>query len=133
MVAELSLADAWSMLGSNDQAVLIDVRSAAEWNFVGIPSLDSLGRSPRLVEWTTFPTGQPNPDFLTNAADGLEQDQPVLFLCRSGVRSGAAARAFDAVGFSSTFNVSAGFEGDLDNDGHRRGGWKHEGLPWVQA
>ena len=121
------------MLESDDRAVLIDVRTTAEWTFVGVPSLEQLGRSPRLVEWTTFPGGQPNPDFLINATDGLETDQPVLFLCRSGARSDAAARALDAAGFSNTFNVTAGFEGDLGVDGHRRGGWKHEGLPWVQG
>lgn len=133
MVAELSLADAWSVLEADDRAVLIDVRTTAEWSFVGVPSLDRLGRSPRLVEWTVFPSGQPNPDFLADATDGLHRDQAILFLCRSGVRSKAAARAFDAAGFSNTFNVSAGFEGDLGPDGHRRGGWKHEGLPWVQG
>lgn len=121
------------MLESDERSVLIDVRTTAEWNFVGIPSLDSLGRSPRLVEWTTFPAGQPNADFMANATDGLEPDQNVLFLCRSGARSLAAARAFDAAEFTATFNVTAGFEGDLDGEGHRGGGWKNEGLPWVQG
>lgn len=133
VVANLSLEDAWSLLASDDRAVLIDVRTSAEWNFVGIPVVDGIGRELRLVEWTTFPAGTPNPDFLAVATADLELDQPVLFLCRSGARSDAAARAFSAAGFTRTFNVTAGFEGDLDEVGHRVGGWKHEGLPWRQG
>lgn len=133
MVANLTLDEAWNMLTSDERSVLIDVRTAAEWNFVGTPVLDEIGRELRLIEWITFPAGTPNPDFLASATAGLDPDAPVLFLCRSGARSDAAARAFDAAGFSSTYNVTAGFEGDLGADGHRRGGWKHEGLPWRQG
>ena len=133
MVAELSLADAWSILEADDRAVLVDVRTSAEWNFVGVPTVGELERDVRLVEWITFPGGGPNPEFLTAASADLDRDQPVLFLCRSGARSEAAARVFDAAGFTQTYNVTAGFEGDLDGDGHRGGGWKHEGLPWRQG
>ncbi len=133
MVANLTLDEAWSMLTSDERSVLIDVRTAAEWNFVGIPVLDDVGRELRLVEWTTFPGGSPNPDFMATATADLDVETPVLFLCRSGARSDAAARAFDAAGFTATYNVVAGFEGDLGADGHRHGGWKHEGLPWRQA
>lgn len=133
MVAEISLEEAWNLLGSDERAVLIDVRTVAEWNFVGVPVLDDVGREVRLVEWNTFPAGTPNPDFLATASAGLDLDQPILFLCRSGARSAAAAQAFERLGFSDTHNVTAGFEGDLDQHGHRSGGWKHEGLPWRQG
>ena len=133
MVATLSLEEAWSLLSSDERAVLIDVRTTAEWNFVGVPVVDDTGRELRLVEWNTYPDGVRNPDFLTAASADLEPDQPILFLCRSGARSDAAARAFDAAGFTQTFNVTAGFEGDLDEGGHRQSGWKHQGLPWRQG
>ena len=132
MVAELSLNDAWSMLADNPNAALIDVRTQAEWNFVGVPALESIGKDVRLVEWIGFPGGQPNPNFLAEATAGLDPAQPVLLLCRSGARSDAAARALDGKGFARTYNVVAGFEGALDYGGHRYGGWKHEGLPWRQ-
>ncbi len=133
MVANLTLDEAWNMLTTDERAVLIDVRTVAEWNFVGVPVLDGIGRELRLVEWITYPGGGPNPDFLATATTGLDPDTPVLFLCRSGARSDAAAKAFDASGFTTTYNVVAGFEGDLDGAGHRHGGWKHEGLPWRQG
>lgn len=133
MVVNVSLAQAWELLESDDRAVLIDVRTMAEWNFVGVPVLDDIGCELRLVEWSTFPSGAPNPDFLATATADLEPDQPILFLCRSGARSDAAARAFESLGFGNTYNVTDGFEGHLDEAGHRMGGWKHEGLPWRQG
>ncbi len=133
MVAELSLDEAWAMLTNDAGATLIDVRTAAEWQFVGVPDLTSIGKEARLVEWIGFPGGQPNPRFLADASSGLDTDAPVLLLCRSGARSEAAARVLTAEGFTAAYNVVAGFEGDLGPDGHRSGGWKHEGLPWRQS
>lgn len=130
--SELSLDDAWTMLSENPDAQLIDVRTVAEWNFVGVPDLSSLGKPLRTVEWTRFPGGDPNPTFVDEAADGLRSDQPLLLLCRSGVRSRAAALALEGHGFAEVYNVTAGFEGDLDDDGHRHGGWKDR-LPWRQS
>jgi rhodanese-related sulfurtransferase len=132
--SEIALNEAWSLLESDERALLIDVRTKAEWNFVGVPDLLSIDKQVRLVEWTRFPDGSPNPDFLTEAIAGVAEDQPVLFLCRSGVRSLAAAKAFEEAGFSTTFNVTAGFEGDLKTDGcgHRHDGWK-DFLPWKQT
>lgn len=132
MIPELSLEAAWDMLSSNPSAVLIDVRTQAEWNFVGVPDLRSIDQELQLVEWITYPEGSPNPDFVAQAAAGLDTQQPVLLLCRSGARSLAAAEALSAAGFSTTYNVVAGFEGDLDAEGHRHGGWK-DALPWRQG
>lgn len=130
--SEISLEDAWSMLADNPDATLIDVRTAAEWNFVGLADLSSIGKEVRVIEWNRFPDAQPNPDFVAQAGAGLDQDQPVLLLCRSGARSRSAAQAMGAAGFSKLFNVTAGFEGDLDAEGHRHGGWK-DNLPWRQS
>ncbi len=133
MVAQLTLDQAWKLMSDDPTAVLIDVRTEAEWNFVGVPVLDSADRHPRFVEWTSFPGGARNDDFVTAAAGGLDPNQPVLFLCRSGARSQAAAEAFEAAGFQSTHNIIEGFEGDKGPDGHRVGGWKHAGFPWTQG
>jgi len=127
--------EAWEMLESNPDAVLIDVRTQPEWRFVGVPALQSLRRNPVLVEWIHYPDGSPNPAFVDQVRDAAgSDDKPMLFLCRSGVRSAAAARAMTAAGYTRCYNVAQGFEGDKDPGGHRGhvGGWKVAGLPWAQ-
>jgi rhodanese-related sulfurtransferase len=130
---------AWDTLQSDPQAQMIDVRTAAEWNFVGVPDLDGLGRQVHCVEWQSFPSGTPNPSFVAQArqalaASGAGPDTPVLLLCRSGARSRAAAIALTAAGYGACFNIAHGFEGDRDTQGHRGSvaGWKAAGLPWRQ-
>ena len=130
-VGEMTLAEAWQTLTSEPEAILIDVRTLAEWNFVGVPEISDTGCELRFVEWITFPHGAPNPQFVAEAGRELQADQPILLLCRSGARSLAAAAALEAAGFTNTHNVVAGFEGDPDGNGHRHGGWKDE-LPWTQ-
>lgn len=127
----VDLDKTWEALSSDSNAVLVDVRTQAEWSFVGTPDLTQLGKQVRLVEWTMYPGGNPNPHFVDQATDGLDPSQPIYLVCRSGARSMAAAQALEAAGFSSTFNVAPGFEGDLDDEGHRHGGWK-DSLPWRQ-
>lgn len=120
------------MLSSDDAATLIDVRTTAEWNFVGVPDLSEVGKQVRLVEWSRYPDGSANDRFVEQATEDLAADQPLLLLCRSGARSRAAAQTLEAAGFPRVYNVTAGFEGDLDGGGHRHGGWK-ERLPWRQS
>ena len=130
---EISVHDAYQLLVEDPAAVLVDVRTPQEWNLVGIPVLDAIGKQARMVMWTAYGSGTPNPDFVEQATGGLDPSTPLLFLCRSGVRSQRAAAAAVAAGFTTTYNVSEGFEGDLDADGHRTTGWKHAGLPWRQG
>lgn len=130
---EISVHDAYQLLVEDPAAVLVDVRTPQEWNLVGIPVLDAIGKQARMVMWTAYGSGTPNPDFVEQATGGLDPSTPLLFLCRSGVRSQGAATAAAAAGFTTTYNVSEGFEGDLDADGHRTTGWKHAGLPWRQG
>ncbi len=125
---DLSVNDAAALMAERADAVLIDVRTMAEWNWVGVPDIDRT----RFVQWVTWPGGQPNPDFLTEASKDLDPSQPLLMLCRSGARSAAAASALTAAGFIEVYNVTEGFEGDLDAAGHRTGGWRGAGLPWRQ-
>ncbi|HEV2650167.1 MAG TPA: rhodanese-like domain-containing protein [Rhizomicrobium sp.] len=132
---DLSAAEAWELLRSDPKARLIDVRTTAEWNFVGLPDLSPLGQEAALIEWQMFPTMQPNPQFVAAASAGADKDAPVLFLCRSGARSRSAAIALTAAGFGRAYNIAGGFEGDLDDERHRghRNGWKAAGLPWKQS
>jgi len=116
-------------------AVLIDVRTTAEWAFVGVPHLGELGREAVLIEWVEFPDMSPNQNFVEAAKQAAPNPgAPVFFLCRSGQRSAMAARAMTDAGYAKAYNVSGGFEGDKNQDGHRAtlNGWKVAGLPWVQ-
>jgi rhodanese-related sulfurtransferase len=127
---------AWKILDEHKPAILIDVRTRAEWNYVGLPDLDTLGKKPALIEWQVFPSMQPNPEFVAALSGALpDRDTALLFLCRSGVRSAAAAKAMTAAGYSTCLNVSDGFEGPLDVTAKRgtAGGWKAAGLPWRQT
>ena len=132
--------EAWALLQSDPTAQLVDVRTAAEWTFVGVPDLGQVGRKAILVEWQVYPAMGRNASFEDGVAErlraaGATTTTPVLFLCRSGARSQAAARAMTAKGFTKCLNVAGGFEGDVDADRHRgrTNGWKASGLPWAQT
>ena len=132
--------EAWELLKSDPAAQLVDVRTAAEWTFVGLPDLSSIGRSVILVEWQSFPAMSRNPQFESAVSEKLKaadvsSDTPIAFICRSGGRSQAAAAAMTAAGFAKCFNIVGGFEGDLNTAKHRgeTSGWKSSRLPWVQT
>lgn len=126
---------AWAMLEKEPDAAIVDVRSEAEWAFVGIPDLSSLGKKPLLLSWLKYPGMVRNDRFESDLdAQGLLKDKPILFLCRSGQRSRSAAIAMTALGYSACYNVANGFEGDPDA-ARQRGkvnGWKASQLPWIQ-
>lgn len=137
---DLDPQEAWEMLSADPVAQLVDVRTLAEWNFVGLPDLGSLGRRVHCVEWQSFPSGALNAAFAEETAKALSaagagSDAPILLLCRSGSRSRAAAIALTAAGFHKAFNIAGGFEGDLDGKRHRGTSlsWKAAGLPWRQS
>lgn len=133
---EIGVSDAWRLLQEDPDAVLLDVRTLAEWQFVGLPDLSSVGRRTVTVEWQQFPSGQPNPDFLGQIQGaGIKPDQTVLCLCRSGQRSLHAARLLTQAGYGKAYNITEGFEGRPDGEGHRGTveGWKAAGLPWRQG
>lgn len=119
--------EAWKLVEA-EVAILVDVRTEEEVRFVGgVP--DAVN-----VEWAVLPQMRTNPDFLEELAEHAEPEQVVLFLCRSGQRSAAAARAATAAGYAHAFNIAEGFEGPLDAEQRRGtvGGWRFHGLPWVQ-
>lgn len=139
-VDEVDVASAWNVLQANSRAQLIDVRTRAEWTYVGIPDLGPLGRRTVLIEWQTFPDQSVDLRFAERLANelqalGVQVDDDLFFICRSGSRSLAAAKVMAASGYRACHNVSEGFEGPLDDARHRgtQIGWKAIGLPWQQA
>lgn len=142
---DISCHEAWWKLCEEPACELVDVRTRAEWNFVGVPDLSSISKSTLLVEWLGFPDPSPIPDFAARLKDALrsvsdsgesaeKRSGDLLFLCRSGTRSRAAAMAAADAGLGRCFNVMEGFEGPVDSSGHRCSieGWKVAGLPWRQ-
>lgn len=121
--------EAWEVLQQSPGARLVDVRTKAEWDWVGrVPNAIE-------IEWQTYPGSQPNPHFVDQLKKQLPTEGIVLFMCRSGVRSSAAATAATEAGYASCYNVLGGFEGDKDANNHRStvNGWRKAGLPWVQG
>ena len=137
---EIGCRVAFDTLNEREDAVLIDVRTDAEWAYVGLPDLGASRGGMLTQSWQLFPTMQVDPGFADALHARLEgagvgKDARLMFLCRSGVRSLAAARAMTALGYHDSWNVTHGFEGDPDGERHRGriNGWKADGLPWVQS
>jgi rhodanese-related sulfurtransferase len=107
-------------------AKLVDVRTRAEWDWVGrIPGAIE-------IEWMGYPGNRPNPDFLAQLKQQVDRESLIMFICRSGVRSHHSAALATEAGYTTCYNILEGFEGDKDTSGHRgkMGGWRHAGLPW---
>ena len=127
---------AWDILKTKDDSYLVDCRTTAEWNFVGVPDLSQLNKEAALLEWTRFPDGSPNPDFVNQVEQAIpDRDATILFLCRSGQRSIGAAAAMTEAGYPNCYNVLEGFEGNANCENHRSksDGWQFAGLPWQQS
>ena len=121
--------EAFELMQKAPGARLVDVRTQAEWDYVGrIPGSIQ-------IEWQTYPGSKPNPNFLTELQAQADKDAIVMFLCRSGARSHSASALASRAGYANSYNVLEGFEGDKDSNGHRNavGGWRVAGLPWVQS
>jgi rhodanese-related sulfurtransferase len=131
---DVTPSDAWSELGNDKAAQLVDVRTKPEWAFVGVPDLARHGKKPVLLAWQDYPAMQVNPNFAAELARAVpDRNAPLYFLCRSGARSRAAAMAATEAGYKSCYNILDGFEGGLDPARHRgKAGWKAAGLPWLQ-
>ena len=136
---DIEVPEAWQLLSQDPQAVLIDVRTQAEWSYVGIPMFDDPAREVLLIEWLSYPAMQVHADFGERLMQELEDrkvapDASLFFLCRSGVRSRSAAIEMTKGWQGPCYNVASGFEGDLDETLRRAScnGWKHAGLPWRQ-
>ena len=135
MVDDVAPKQVWEALASHPRAQLVDVRTDVEWAQIGIPDLSSTGKQPALISWQQAPTMQVNPGFVDQMrAAGLTAEDHVYFLCRSGVRSLAAAAAAAAAGFPHVYNIADGFEGPPDGTGTRGhvAGWQADDLPWTR-
>ncbi len=137
-VKELSPTETFELLKSNPRAVLIDVRSSMEFLFVGHP------QGAIHVPWIDEPDWKINAHFAAQvrqvmlggiAAHEGTSGAPVVLICRSGKRSAEAGELLLKEGFTDVYNVSEGFEGELDENHHRstKGGWRFHGLPWEQC
>ena len=125
----LTPKEAYEIWRGKPGARLVDVRTRAEWDYVGrIPDAVQ-------VEWQSYPGGRPNPSFGAELERQVDKSAPVLFICRSGGRSHNAAMLAQQSGYAASYNVLEGFEGDRDAQGHRNstGGWRVAGLPWTQS
>ena len=122
-------AEAAQLLQEHPNAFLIDVRSRAEWDFVGrVPDAVE-------IEWKSYPGMQLNPRFMEELTRQVPKDAIAMFLCRSGGRSHDTAMLAARTGYTAAYNVLEGFEGDRDADGHRNSinGWRVADLPWFQG
>ncbi|MEX2524539.1 MAG: rhodanese-like domain-containing protein [Gammaproteobacteria bacterium] len=137
MIKDMSAPEAWALLNENEDAVMLDVRTTMEYEYVGHPP-DAV-----LLPWKEAPDMQVDPEFVDKARDVLRKARPgrdpedlvVLTLCRSGGRSKAAGEALAENGFRNVINVVEGFEGDKDENNHRGNinGWRYHNLPWEQS
>jgi len=143
---DITPQQAWELLREHPEAVLVDVRTDAEWRYVGVPDTSAIDRRTVLIEWVSYPTGARNESFVDQLVEagivggaqdgtvGTDDARPVIFLCRSGQRSIGAAEAATAAGIGPSYNVLDGFEGGLGPDGRRgTSGWRAVGLPWTQS
>ena len=129
--ADLTSLEAWQLLTDEPDARLIDVRTEAELSYVGAPDLTPIDRTVVRLLWAP-----PGKDFAARVDHLFDRpDRPLLLLCRSGTRSAAAATLLSQSGRSRVYNVVDGFEGPINDDGHRgvTSGWKASGLPWRQT
>ena len=122
-------AEAHELAENHPNTTLVDVRTRAEWDYVGrIPGAIE-------IEILSYPGNRPNQAFVAELEQKVNKDATVLFICRSGGRSHNAAAIATQAGYANSYNVLEGFEGDRDRNGHRNtvGGWRAAGLPWVQG
>ena len=135
MVQNVAPTQTWEALAQDPAARLVDVRTDMEWTTIGVPDLTTAGKEAILISWQVAPAMQRNPGFEAQLRDaGLDPDHKIYFLCRSGVRSMAAAEAALAAGYKHAFNVADGFEGPPDSSGQRgtTAGWQADRLPWKR-
>lgn len=130
---DISPTAAWELLTTNPRARIVDVRTVGEWQQIGVPDTTATGNDVVFIEWMRGADGSVNDRFVEQLADaGITggDDAPVVFLCRSGQRSIAAAVAATAAGIAPSYNIEEGFEGAPDAAGNRGWqGWQGAGLP----
>ena len=134
MFRELTPPETYAALAQEDDAILVDCRSPAEWHFTGMPDLSGIGKKVVLAA-VADESGRPNPQFVDEVKAVATPASSVFVMCRVGGRSANACRLLAAAGFTALTNVAEGFEGRADENGHRNSveGWRFHGLPWNQS
>lgn len=126
--ADITSAEAWEKLQNTPAGVLVDVRTTAEWQQVGVPDETALENPPVFLSWITFPEMDINPSFRADLAKAVpDKNTPLFFICKAGGRSMQAAAAMTAQGYTECYNIQDGFEGFPSDT---TSGWKSAGLPW---
>jgi rhodanese-related sulfurtransferase len=130
---ELTASEVVRYCAAHSDGVIVDVRTDAEWQSVGVVDAANLQAQVVYLSWRMLPQMQINPDFLTQLTKCVpDVASAIFFLCRSGVRSYEAATMMAEHGYTHCFNIIGGCESVADGSG-RPNGWKAEGMPWVQA
>jgi len=131
---DVSPQQAWQMLKEMRGTKLVDVRTVPEWLYVGLPEIEGTEGALLKISWHVFPDMTMNVAFIEDLKRGASSEDVLLFVCRSGGRSLAAARAAKEAGLKQSYSIRGGFEGPIDAQGHRGNieGWKCAGLPWRQ-
>ena len=131
----ISSKQCFERLSEESSSYLVDVRTKPEWLFVGLPDLQSLNKQTICVSWHMYPEMEINENFKSEILEsGINKQDTIFLICRSGNRSYDAAEFLASRGFTNCFNVTDGFEGG-NNPNHQRStidGWKYYKLPWKQ-
>lgn len=133
---EVMPREAYEALLFDPTALLVDVRTDAEWKFSGTPDLSATNKRPILLSWRYYPDFAANIHFISELSARVpDKETAIFFLCKTGGRSFEAANALASEGYTQCFNVTGGFEGESNAQGQRGrlNGWKAEELPWQQA
>jgi rhodanese-related sulfurtransferase len=126
---------AYEMVTANPgNTFILDVRTRAEYEFVGHPDVPGGAANIPLIFYSASP-GEPwkrNNNFVSDVLKRYEKSLAIIIICRSGPRAKAAARLLTEAGFGSVYYMTDSFEGPKDENGHRTiGGWKTNGLPYT--
>ena len=135
MIKNIKSTEAWKILNAEDDATLIDIRTEEEWKLTGMPDLRLVNKKVTLLSWRFWPEMNINNNFIRSIKNMFEKkNTTLLFICRGGHRSHQAASSAYSEGYLNNYNVIDGFEGQLNDDGHRNSidGWKFNNLPWYQ-
>jgi rhodanese-related sulfurtransferase len=145
----LSSAEAYD-LASKEKLLFLDVRTRAEVNFLGMPTVADANvpymEIDSMYSWDekkgVFKL-EPNSGFVTEVQDrlqqkGLDQNAKIIVMCRSGDRSAKAVDLLAKIGFKNIYSVVDGYEGDVAKDGDHKGqrvvnGWRNSNLPWTYS
>ena len=115
----ITAQETWDLLKVEHNSFLVDVRTEAEWNSVGYPDLSQIDKHLIKITWT-----KDEQQFIKQLQDAIiRKDSKIIFICKAGMRSAAAANAAMSAGYHHCYNLVGGFE---------MGGWKASNLPLIK-